>query len=239
MLILFCFLTQPHLNQLCHLIQIVKGPFGTVCKPECKTDISMAIQRHMGPLFEKDKTGEWSFIYSLTMQSDPTVFIFLISQLCHCLVAQSCPTVVTLWTVAHQAPLSMGFPRQEYWRGLPFLPPQDLPDPRIKPGFSALWADSSLTGPQGKPQFLSFILLKIKRIIIHVIATGISNSNMFFKLFFKDGFICLGCAQPAFLRVGLLQLQQGLLSSFGTQAFHCGGAQAIGRLWFNRCETLA
>ena len=104
-------------------------------------------------------------------------------------VAKSCPTVVTPWTVAHQAPLSMGFPRQEYWSGLPFLPPQDLPDPRIKPGFSALQADSLLTEPQGKPQFLSFILLKIGRIIMHVIATAISNSNMFLKLVFKDLFI--------------------------------------------------
>ena len=37
-----------------------------------------------------------------------------------------------LWTVAHQAPLSMGFPRQEYWNGLPCPPPGDLPDPGIK-----------------------------------------------------------------------------------------------------------
>ena len=37
------------------------------------------------------------------------------------------------WTVAHQAPLSMGFPRQEYWSELPFPPPGDLPDPGIKP----------------------------------------------------------------------------------------------------------
>ena len=39
----------------------------------------------------------------------------------------------TLWTVAHQAPLSMGFSRQEFWSGLPFPPPGDLPDPGIKP----------------------------------------------------------------------------------------------------------
>ena len=36
------------------------------------------------------------------------------------------------WTVAHQAPLSMGFPRQEYWSGLPWPPPGDLPDPGIE-----------------------------------------------------------------------------------------------------------
>ena len=40
---------------------------------------------------------------------------------------------VTLWTVAQQAPLSMGFPRQEYWSGLPCPLPGDLPDPGIKP----------------------------------------------------------------------------------------------------------
>ena len=40
---------------------------------------------------------------------------------------------VTLWTVAHQAPLPMRFPRQEYWHGLPFPPLVNLPDPRIKP----------------------------------------------------------------------------------------------------------
>ena len=39
----------------------------------------------------------------------------------------------TLWTVAHQAPLSMGFSRQEHWSGLPFPPPGDLPDPGIEP----------------------------------------------------------------------------------------------------------
>ena len=39
---------------------------------------------------------------------------------------------VILWTVAHQAPLSMGFSRQEYWNGLPCHPPGDLPDPGIK-----------------------------------------------------------------------------------------------------------
>ena len=52
---------------------------------------------------------------------------------------------VTPWTVAGQAPLSMGFPRQEYWSGLPFPSPEDLPDPRIKPGSPALQADSLLS----------------------------------------------------------------------------------------------
>ena len=47
---------------------------------------------------------------------------------------------VTLWTVVCQAPLSMGFSRQEYWSGLPFLSPGDLPDPGIEPRSPALEA---------------------------------------------------------------------------------------------------
>ena len=49
---------------------------------------------------------------------------------------------MTPWTVARQAPLSMGFPRQEYWSGLPFPPPGDLPDPGIEPESPAFEADS-------------------------------------------------------------------------------------------------
>ena len=45
---------------------------------------------------------------------------------------QLCPTLWTLWTVAHQGPLSMGFSRQEYWSGLPCPPTGDLPDPGIE-----------------------------------------------------------------------------------------------------------
>ena len=55
------------------------------------------------------------------------------------------------WTVAHQAPLSMGFSRQEYWSGLSFPSPGDLPDPGIEPGFPALEADSLPSEPPGKP----------------------------------------------------------------------------------------
>ena len=51
---------------------------------------------------------------------------------------------LTLWTIARQAALSMGFPRQEYWSGLPFPSPGDLPNPEIKPRSPALQADSLL-----------------------------------------------------------------------------------------------
>ena len=58
---------------------------------------------------------------------------------------------VTLWTVAHWAPLSMGFPRQECWSGLPFPPSGDLPDPGIEHVFPALAGRFFITEPPGKP----------------------------------------------------------------------------------------
>ena len=64
---------------------------------------------------------------------------------------QSCLTLATPWTVARQTPLSMGSPRQEYWSGLPFPSPGDLPKPGIKPASPALQADSLPTELRGKP----------------------------------------------------------------------------------------
>ena len=62
---------------------------------------------------------------------------------------------VTLGSAAHQAPLSMGFPRQEYWSGLPYPPPEDLPNPRIEPEsfVSPALADEFFTpATPGEPQ---------------------------------------------------------------------------------------
>ena len=60
--------------------------------------------------------------------------------------------VVTPWTVVYQASPSTGFSRQEYWSGLPFPSPGDLPDPGIEPGSPALEADALTSEPPGKPQ---------------------------------------------------------------------------------------
>ena len=63
----------------------------------------------------------------------------------------------TPWTVAHQAPLFMGFPRQEYWSGLPFPSPGDLPDPGIEPVSLAsptLVSVFFTTAPPGKPLWI-------------------------------------------------------------------------------------
>ena len=57
----------------------------------------------------------------------------------------------TPWTLTCQAPLSVGFSRQEYWSGLPFSSPGDLPHPAIEPGSPALRADALPCEPPGKP----------------------------------------------------------------------------------------
>ena len=62
---------------------------------------------------------------------------------------------VAPWTVAHQAPLSMGFSRQEHWSGLPFPSPGDLPDPEIEPRSPTLQADALISEPPGTRPYLT------------------------------------------------------------------------------------
>ena len=72
------------------------------------------------------------------------------SSLQSCLVPKSCQTPATPQTVAHQAPLFIGFSRQEYWSGLPFPSAGDLPDPGIKPASPALTGGFFITEPPEK-----------------------------------------------------------------------------------------
>ena len=55
------------------------------------------------------------------------------------------------WTIAHKDPMSMGFSKQEYWSGLPFPSPGDLPDPGIEPRSPTLQADALTSEPPWKP----------------------------------------------------------------------------------------
>ena len=73
---------------------------------------------------------------------------------CVCLVTQLCLTLCDPWTVACQAPLSMGFTRQGYLSGLLFPSPGDLPNRGIKPGSPALQGDSLLSELPGKPIYM-------------------------------------------------------------------------------------
>ena len=70
----------------------------------------------------------------------------------HSAQSLSCAQLFAIpWTVAHQAPLSMGFPRREYWSGLPFPSPWDLPNPGIEPASPALGGRFFTTEPSGEP----------------------------------------------------------------------------------------
>ena len=76
----------------------------------------------------------------------PVLFCFSKAKLLSCVWFFATP-----WTVAYQAPLSMEFSRQEYWSGLPFPSPGDLPDAGIEPGSHTLQADALSPEPPGKP----------------------------------------------------------------------------------------
>ena len=80
--------------------------------------------------------------------------------MCVCPVAQSCTTP---WTVVCQAPLSMRFPRQEYWSGLPFSPPGDLPSSGLESRSPTLQADGLLTELCGNPPWSSNPLFGLPR----------------------------------------------------------------------------
>ena len=88
------------------------------------------------------------------------------------LVAQSCLTFVTPWTVTSQAPLSMGFSRKEYWSGLPFPSSGDLPDPGVKPGSLALHC-SQASGDKK----LIFILFLAYRFHLHSFLGKTANTT--------------------------------------------------------------
>ena len=79
--------------------------------------------------------------------------------------------LVTPWTGTRQAPLSMGFSRQEHWSGLPFPSPGDLPEPGIEPGSLALQADPLVFEPLGKPPTQMWAHLHVgqhKHVQVHI-----------------------------------------------------------------------
>ena len=75
--------------------------------------------------------------------------------------AQSCELFVKPWPIAYRAPLSMEFSKQEYWSGLPFHSPGDLPGPGIEPWSLTLQADALPSEPPGKPGRWQMPLLQL------------------------------------------------------------------------------
>ena len=75
--------------------------------------------------------------------------VYVYKSVCAVLSCSVVSDSVIPWIIAHQAPLSIGFSRREYWSGLPCLPPGDLPNPGIDPGSLALQADALPSEPPG------------------------------------------------------------------------------------------
>ena len=99
---------------------------------------------------------------------------------CYCLVTKLCLTLFeTPWTTAHQAPLFMGFPKQEYWNGLPFPFPGALPDPGIESESPTLAGRFFTTEPQALESFLKLINLFILAMMCGMqdLSSPISNGS--------------------------------------------------------------
>ena len=87
----------------------------------------------------------------ITISLQFSFFLFFSLKASGGLVTESCPTLVSPWTVALQALVSMGLPRQGYWSGLPVPFPGYLPDTGMEPGSPALKAGSLPAEPPGRP----------------------------------------------------------------------------------------
>ena len=106
--------------------------------------------------------------------------------MCMCVCAQSLRLFAAPWTVAHQASLSMEFSRQEYWSGLPFPPPRDLPNPGIKPASLASADRFFTTALPGEPLYhlptiVVNALIGLAYFEFHFILINVKSSDQSFK----------------------------------------------------------
>ena len=113
---------------------------------------------------------------------------------CCYLVTSSCLTLATLWTVACQAPLFTGFSRQEYWSGLPFPSPRDLPHPGIKPRSPTLQAHFLPAELPGKYRLFPFkTFLKLLRLFYECILLLPSGPQLFCRERKKETEVAHSC----------------------------------------------
>ena len=108
----------------------------------------------------------WNMMLSIVRASHLSATFSINTSQCAQLL-QSCPTLWDPETVVHKAPLSMGFPRQEYWSGLPCPIPGNLPDSGIEPTSPAVQVDSLPTEPPGKPIKIRNLYKKLSHIPQH------------------------------------------------------------------------
>ena len=108
-------------------------------------------RQQLEPNMEQWTGSELRKEYVKAVYCRPAYLIYMQNACMRAKSLQLCPTLCNLWTVAHQAPLSMEFCRQEYWGGLPCHPPGDLPNPGIEPMSPALQAVSLPLSHEGSP----------------------------------------------------------------------------------------
>ena len=121
---------------------------------------------------DKEERGRWKFNHQWPI-------IQLIMPVCVCPSLSRVCLFVTPRTVAHQAPLSMDFSRQEYWSGLPFPSPGDLPNSGTEPGSAALQADSLPSEPPRQPQQWNLHKKPLDDRVQR--ASGLVNTSMFWE----------------------------------------------------------
>ena len=108
----------------------------------------------------------------------------------------------TPWTVAYQAPLSIGFSRQQYWSGLPFPSPRDLPNPRIESGSPTSQTDTLPSEPPGKSDRFTLFFLKVSR---HSIAWIYYNKcSYLFNTIIFFAYVCEYFCRDTFIEMELL-----------------------------------
>ena len=126
--------------------------------------------------FSKPGLDIWKFLVCIMLKH--TVLYVVLSR--SVMFNSLCPPL----TVAHQAPLSMGFCQQDYWSGFPCPPPADLPNPRIEPRSPELQADTSPSGPPGKPWWNNIKKKSFFEIIRYL---------TWHKMPFKEGYLRVFC----------------------------------------------
>ena len=94
-------------------------------------------------------------------------FTHKIAVVAYCQLLNRVRLFVTPWIIAHQAPLSIGLSRREYWSGLPFPSPQELPNPGTEPGSPALQTDSLPSELQGS-SYIKYLSVDIYKGITHI-----------------------------------------------------------------------
>ena len=107
------------------------------------------------------------------------------------LVIKSSLTLVIPWTMAHQAPLSMGFSRQEYWSGLLLPSPGDLPDPGIETRSPALEADFLPSEPPGKPLLMAIVLMILLLISLSIKQGFKYGQSLIFSFYYRKTYAFL------------------------------------------------